>query len=626
MAGDKKRRDAEPPSGNIRGMLSRLKAGARSMGKVKDGSKESDSVAERSTPDPGTTPVSNIATDSTDRPGNQTPSSQEFCPISELWNEAYEDLRSNPKDQKLIKKYEDIMAIDFSTMVASTAQILAPVKVSRKDNMLRILDKKMTEVKDNKWRLRFHDHEVLVEDLAKPVINVIDIVDKYVSDAVSTNPYASIAWAGIGLILPIFLNPSKQSTSMATGLKTISNLIVQSSMREDLYAYRYESCKSYADQKTFLNIHIQYRKKLQDLYSLILKFQAGCVLYYYSGPSSRLLSDLVKWNDWDTAIKDIEDQNTEFLEAYGLLRNTMAEEDYLALYRNHAEANKITKSIGNDVSGLKKAIELARKDDSRKELLKWLTSVKPSTDYNSLIEKRGVTSANWFLEDKNMLKWEKNSDSLLWLNGKVGSGKSVLSALAIDWITKLYEDNPETAIAYWYFTFSDTTKQNISEMYRALIRQLLSRRPDTPEAVKTLHRYQESGQDPSTVQLENTLATTIRGFSNVYIVIDALDECPIGNNQRERLLTSFSRLLEKTSQNLHMLWTSRSEPDIEIAFNGLTHPSTRINFDLASRQRHVNLGITRHIDNTLALEPCKNWPEGLQAEVREALVKKADGM
>ena len=144
------------------------------------------------------------------------------------------------------------------------------------------------------------------------------------------------------------------------------------------------------------------------------------------------------------------------------------------------------------------------------------------------------------------------------------------SALAIEWITKRHEDNPEVAIAYWYFTFSDTTKQNISEMYRSLIRQLLSCRPDTPETIKALRRYQESGQDPDIARLEDTLAATIRGFLNVYIIIDALDECPAGSDQRGNLLRSLSRLLEKSSQNLHMLWTSRSELDIEIAFHGLT--------------------------------------------------------
>jgi hypothetical protein len=163
-------------------------------------------------------------------------------------------------------------------------------------------------------------------------------------------------------------------------------------------------------------------------------------------------------------------------------------------------------------------------------------------------------------------------------------------------------------------------------MYRSLIRQLLSWRPDTPEAVKALRQYQDSGQDPRTAQLEDTLAATIRGFPNVYIIIDALDECPIGNNQRENLLRSFSCFLKKCSRNLHMLWTSRSEPDIKVAFDGLTHPSARFNFDLASRQDAVNWGIARHIDNTLAITPCDKWQQNIKKEVREALVEKADGM
>lgn len=174
-----------------------------SKGKTKDDSKASVSVAQSGISYLGSTVAGNVTTKSTDLSGDQTTGPEEFCRISGLWNEAYEDLRSDLKDGKLIEKYEAIIATDLSTMVASTTQVLAPAKASRKDNMLRILDKKMTEVKDNKWRLKFHDHEVLVEDLAKPVIDMIDMADKYVSDAVSANPYASIAWAGVGLILPV---------------------------------------------------------------------------------------------------------------------------------------------------------------------------------------------------------------------------------------------------------------------------------------------------------------------------------------------------------------------------------------------------------------------------------------
>jgi ElaB/YqjD/DUF883 family membrane-anchored ribosome-binding protein len=187
----------------MRDMFSRFKKGGWSKKKAKDDPKSSGSTAESGVLGSRTAPVSNLTTGSNEHPDEKTTVSQELCPISELWNQAYEDLRSDAKDQKIIAKYEAIIATDLSTMVASTAQVLAPVKASRKDNMLRVLDKKMAEVKDNKWRLRFHDHEVLVEDLAKPVINMVDMADKYVSDAVSANPYASISWAGVGLILPV---------------------------------------------------------------------------------------------------------------------------------------------------------------------------------------------------------------------------------------------------------------------------------------------------------------------------------------------------------------------------------------------------------------------------------------
>lgn len=128
----------------------------------------------------------------------------ELCPISELWNQAYEDLRSGD-DKKLIEKYEAIIETELSAMVASTAAISSPalIKALRKENMKRILERKVTEVKDNKWRLRFNDHELAVEEIVQPVIDVIDWADKYVSDALSANPYASIAWAGVSLILPV---------------------------------------------------------------------------------------------------------------------------------------------------------------------------------------------------------------------------------------------------------------------------------------------------------------------------------------------------------------------------------------------------------------------------------------
>ena len=89
--------------------------------------------------------------------------------------------------------------------------------------------------------------------------------------------------------LQLFLNPSKQAVSHAEGLEYISGLIVQSSMREDLYSRRYELKYSDQDRKAFLPSHIGYRDTLKELYTRILKFQAASIYYYLKNAASSVI-------------------------------------------------------------------------------------------------------------------------------------------------------------------------------------------------------------------------------------------------------------------------------------------------------------------------------------------------
>jgi hypothetical protein len=124
-------------------------------------------------------------------------------PICELWNEAYEDLKA--KEGSLMNDYEAAMSKDIPTILgSSTLAIVAPqVAIMRKEQMAALVEMKSAEAKKNAWKLRYGDHEVLLKDLAGPVVNVIKDVESFVDGAVSANPYASIAWAGVSLLLPV---------------------------------------------------------------------------------------------------------------------------------------------------------------------------------------------------------------------------------------------------------------------------------------------------------------------------------------------------------------------------------------------------------------------------------------
>lgn len=149
-------------------------------------------------------PITNYGASSKTRTSNEKPRSSPdvssqatsaMSPIRELWNQAYDDLRA--KETNLMKDYEATLYGNL------TAVVLSDSNIGREDQMKIILEKKVEEVKQSMWKLRFGASEVPVKDLVQPVVGIIDWANQYINAAVSSNPYASLAWAGVGLLLPV---------------------------------------------------------------------------------------------------------------------------------------------------------------------------------------------------------------------------------------------------------------------------------------------------------------------------------------------------------------------------------------------------------------------------------------
>ena len=103
----------------------------------------------------------------------------------------------------------------------------------------------------------------------------------------------------------------------------------------------------------------------------------------------------------------------------------------------------------------------------------------------------------------------------------------------------------------------------------------------------------DNGQTPGLDVLETTLISTPHGFTSVYFVLNALDECPFDGEQRIKLLGSIRRIHNAASENLHLLYTSRPENDITKALRptaGLFH------IDLGLHKKDAEYDIRLYID------------------------------
>lgn len=117
--------------------------------------------------------------------------------IRELWNVAWKKLRE--EDKALTVEYEVKLQ---GSVVAGLSETIGS-KSNIRDRMSAILGMKMEEVNRNATKLALGNSEVKIKDAGEIVLNIVSSANSYITQAVSANPYASIAWAGVSFLLPV---------------------------------------------------------------------------------------------------------------------------------------------------------------------------------------------------------------------------------------------------------------------------------------------------------------------------------------------------------------------------------------------------------------------------------------
>ena len=112
-----------------------------------------------------------------------------------------------------------------------------------------------------------------------------------------------------------------------------------------------------------------------------------------------------------------------------------------------------------------------------------------------------------------------------------------------------------------------------------------------------------------------------RSTLDIYIVVDALDEC-FDDGDREEVLELVTNMRSFRPSNRHILVTSRPELDI----------TTKLTRYLTSRalniqEDEVEADIERYIMSQLDKDSkLKRWPDDVKAEIVRALTNGAKGM
>jgi hypothetical protein len=186
--------------------------------------------------------------------------------------------------------------------------------------------------------------------------------------------------------------------------------------------------------------------------------------------------------------------------------------------------------------------------------------------------------------------------------------------------------NSRCALEYFYFDFNDAEKQKPTNCISSLIAQLCNQVTDLPGRIEDIHReYNNGGQKPAMHDLKMVLMlfAETKQLDDVFIVIDALDECPKnGDEPRRELLELVLEIAGWPALNVHLLAASRPEPDIEEALR----PLLKIE-PISIQGSQVASDIKLHITSQLARDSrLRKWPDEIKEEIESALTTGANGM
>jgi NACHT domain-containing protein len=303
-------------------------------------------------------------------------------------------------------------------------------------------------------------------------------------------------------------------------------------------------------------------------------------------------------------------------------------------------------------------------DDLQQDIIKWLSPPDQWDTHYSTCKLRHPGSAEWFIQGNTFSEWKSSDDpvSLLWVRGnrafmpssfalveaeilgfKAGAGKSVLwyvellmflsrelivqtSSTIIQHIDDM-QKNGQASLAFFYFNFREDQK-GLRGLLSSFLVQLCCQSDSYCDFLSEFRSNHARGLlPPNEDALMGCLKKLLEfpGKVPVYLIMDALDECPDSSafsSPRADVLRFIRELFKPPISNLRICVTSRPKTDIHDILRRLIFRTVSLH-DKSEQRRDIEKYIRSVIDTH---RESKKWKTENKQLVTKVLAEKSGGM
>ncbi|CAG8345569.1 unnamed protein product [Penicillium salamii] len=458
--------------------------------------------------------------------------------------------------------------------------------------------------------------------------------------------HAGIAWIGVNVILQLVLSGAEQNAAALQGLAQISPIITRYAKVEEIYIEQRREHQA-------IDLNKDFRAQVVNLYTNILVYQGTIILHSKRNRLVQYARALPKIDNWNsllqgivnldvecrkfTQIFDSEEQTARHWELKEILDQQDQQMEQVSLHMSHMREQNETLIHENDRRGTYQAREHAQKTDhgvENKEILNWVSTALPHDDHTRILDHGKLNSdyaqsGKWLFRRSEFESWNTNNDSqsVLWLLGPVGTGKSSLACLTIE---KLLNQSrtigKETdRLAFFYCSRKQGTEEANSPktVLRSLLRQLAWSNINlsvTPIIKERYRQWQEDqgygGRELLANDCVQLLTQLIASNHHTAIIIDALDEC----SDFDELLFHLEKIMSASQGKVKFLLSSRMHVPVHEIFP----VNARMEVGLDNKDDIETFIKTKIEQNQRRLEQCKS--SDLKDRMMKTLSDRAQGM
>ncbi|PNP59091.1 hypothetical protein THARTR1_01339 [Trichoderma harzianum] len=221
-----------------------------------------------------------------------------------LWDRAYDGLKKTD-GQLLIKvaiykeiaKTTDLHDNTQDDIIITKNQINGTDPKIRLEQLNSITSSGLQQLEVGKAHYYIFGHKFIPRNQLAQATQFIKSIRNVIDEAVKVSPYASLAWAGVCVILPIFMNPSIAEEASRDGCFYVTS-------RMQFYV-KLESLLLSSDRLQASGLIAELEDRLMELYRQIIDFQMKIVRRVYLSRLARFQEDTTRHEDWEGMVAKI---------------------------------------------------------------------------------------------------------------------------------------------------------------------------------------------------------------------------------------------------------------------------------------------------------------------------------